>query len=218
MPEGAEVPLAILGGTFDPVHFGHLRLAEEACLALGLEELVWFPAGRPPHRQPPHASAAHRLSMVRLAIAGNPRFSVDPHETASEAPSYTVTTLLRLRQQWGARRPLIVVLGADAFAGLDSWHRHQDILRLAHVAVATRPGHALDPDPGWLRAAGNGRFSSDSGALKGSPAGRIMAFAITALDISATAIRQALASGASARYLLPDPVLDYIARHRLYHS
>ena len=210
-----DEPLAIFGGTFDPVHYGHLRLAEVACASLGLSEVSWIPAGRTPHRGPPQVSAEHRLAMVQLATAGNPRFTVDACEVASDAPSYSVTTLARLRAQCGPKRPLVLLVGADAFAGIGSWHRYREIFELAHVAVATRPGYALDAA---IDVELPGRLRTDFGALKTSPAGGIVPFAITALDISATAIRDALAVAASVRYLLPDPVLDYIGRNRLYQN
>ena len=142
MPE----PLGVFGGTFDPVHFGHLRLAEEACAALGLQQVLWVPAGRPPHRDRPLAASAHRLHMVSLAIAGNPRFALDATEAGSDTASYTVNTLRRLRQQLGSAQPLVLLLGADAFAGLPSWYHWQELFELAHLAVATRPQHSLDPD------------------------------------------------------------------------
>jgi nicotinate-nucleotide adenylyltransferase len=227
MPDRAAsmAPVGILGGTFDPVHFGHLRLAEEACLKLELAKLTWIPAGHPPHRQQPCATAAHRLAMVQLATAGNPRFTVDPSEALSDAPSYSVTTLTRLRQLIGPECPLTLILGADAFAGITSWHRYRQLFELAHLAVATRPGYTLDTMLG--KTSGNTpdnafgtelqrRRRDDVRALQETPAGNIVPFAITALDISATSIRAALAARGSARYLLPDPVLDYIARHRLY--
>jgi len=211
-------PLGIFGGTFDPVHYGHLRLAEEACAALGLPRVLWVPAGQPPHRRAPLASSAHRLQMVRLAIAGNPRFALDAAETQSEAPSYTVDTLLRLRQEQGPLRPLILLLGADAVAGLPKWHRWQELFDLVHLAVATRPQHSLSPDdlPPPLAVHWRARLQQDARALAGASAGRIMSFDITALDITATHIRQALMVGRSPRYLLPDPVLDYIDRNHLY--
>jgi len=211
-------PLGILGGTFDPVHYGHLRLAEEAHGALGLERILWLPAEQPPHRAAPVGSARHRLELVRLAIADNPAFVLDEAEAQNPAPSYTVISLMRLRGLHGAEKPLVLLLGADAFADLCTWHRWQDLFVLAHLAVATRPGYGLDPGrlPPALADELRARQRPDAGALTQAPAGNIVTFAITALDISATRIRATLATAGSARYLLPDPVLDYIARHRLY--
>ena len=213
-------PLGLLGGTFDPVHFGHLRLAEEARLGLGLEQVLWIPAGQPPHRHAPHVSAHHRLAMVRLAIANNPGFALDTGEALSAAPSYSVTTLTRLRTQYGRERPLVLLLGVDAFALLPTWHRWQELFSLAHLAVATRPGYPLESGslPPALEQEFQKRLASDAQALGQTTAGSIVPFAITALDISATRIRDTLTASGSARYLLPDAVVDYIAEHRLYQN
>lgn len=218
-PASAEVPLGLMGGTFDPVHFGHLRLAEEACEALDLREVRWIPAGCPPHRNLPRAAAPDRLEMVRLGIAGNARFTLDDAETRSDAPSYTVTTLERLRALDGTR-PLVLLLGSDAFLGLAGWHRWPALFDLAHLAVATRPGFELAPEtlPAELAAACARRLGADPSALKAAPAGRIVQFAMTPLAISASLIRARLAAGLSVRYLLPDPVREYIDRQHLYRT
>ncbi len=210
-------PLGLLGGTFDPVHYGHLRLAEEAREALDLAEVRWIPAGQPPHRQAPRVSAAHRLEMARLAVADNPAFTVDAGETIPDAPSYTVTTLERLRAEAGAR-PLVLLMGADAFRGLPAWHRWRDLFKLAHIGVATRPGFALSREewPAELAEACADRLGSDAAALRAAPAGGVVGFSMTPLAISASLLRAQLAAGSSVRYLLPDPVREYIDRHHLY--
>lgn len=215
MPE----PLGLIGGTFDPVHYGHLRLAEEAREALGLDEVRWIPAGRPPHRAVPRVAAAHRLEMVRLAVGDNAAFSVDDAETTSDGPSYTATTLERLRAEAG-QRPLVLLMGADAFLGLPTWHRWRELFELAHIGVATRPGFALSPDewPAELSKAGAGRLGSDAAVLRTAPAGRIVGFDMTPLSISASLLRAQLAAGSSVRYLLPDPVREYIDRQQLYRN
>lgn len=212
-------PIALIGGTFDPVHFGHLRLAEEACEALNLPEARWIPAGQPPHRRAPRAGAAHRLAMVRLAIAGNPRFVLDDAEANAASPCYTVLTLERLRAAEKGR-PLVLLLGADAFLGLETWHRWSELFGLAHVAVATRPGFALDPAqmPAALAAVCRERQTESPAALCAAPAGCIVPFSMTPLGISASLLRARLAAGLSVRYLLPDPVAEYIDRHRLYRE
>ncbi len=214
-----EAVLGLFGGTFDPVHYGHLRLAEEARVKLGLEQVLWLPSGRPAHRDAPACAAQHRLEMVRLAIEGNPGFALDAAEVQAAAPSYTVTSLERLRSLHGPTKPLVLLLGADAFAGLSAWHRWQELFALAHLAVASRPGHPIEPRllPTALEHEFRARLAQEPEALDQAPAGEILPFTITSLDISATSIRKALDTNASARYLLPDPVLDYIARHRLYH-
>src|SRR6267143_3975170 len=146
-----SAPIGIMGGTFDPVHFGHLRLAQEAAEILGLELVRWVPAGQPWHRVAPLASAAHRLEMVRLAIEKNALFELDDAEIRQTAPGYTVETLERLRGEFGAKRPLVLLLGTDAFRNLSSWQRWRDLFDLAHVFVAQRPGHSLTP--GGMQAA-----------------------------------------------------------------
>ena len=215
----AAGPLGVLGGTFDPVHVGHLRLAEEARDALGLAEVRWGPAGVPPHRLAPRADAAHRLEMVRLAIAGNPHFVLDAAEARAGGPAYTAPTLERLRAAEGGR-PLVLLLGADAFLGLESWHRWRELFDLAHLGVATRPGYDLSPDdlPAGLAQACASRLGGDPAVLRAAPAGRVVSFSMTPLGVSASLLRARLAAGLSARYLLTDPVAEYIERHRLYRN
>ncbi len=213
-------PLGLFGGTFDPVHYGHLRLAEESIAHLGLGGVRWIPAGQPPHRGVPQVTAAQRLAMVRRAVDGNPRFSVDPAEVEAAVPSYTVLTLERLRRELGPDRPLVLLVGADAFAGLASWHRWRDLFALAHVAVSHRPGFPVEPAslPAELAGEFAGRRLADAAGLRQAPAGGIVTFAMTQLAISATQIRKLLANSLSARYLLPDEVLDYIQTHSLYRN
>lgn len=213
-------PLGLFGGTFDPVHYGHLRLAEEACVHLGLAGIRWIPAGNPPHRGAPQVTAAQRLEMVRMATANNPGFSVDSAEVEAAAPSYTVNTLLRLRQTLGQQRSLVLLVGADAFAGLATWHRWQDLFKLAHIAVSHRPGFPVEMAslPPALAAEFACRRLDDVAQLGCAPAGGIVTFAMTQLAISATQIRKLLANGLSARYLLPKAVLDYIQTHSLYRN
>mgnify|MGYP000908937705 CR=1 FL=1 len=213
-------PLGLFGGTFDPVHYGHLRLAEEAIAHLGLGGVRWIPAGQPPHRGQPQVTAAQRLEMVLRSTAKNAHFSVDASEVEAAAPSYTVHTLERLRGELGTDQPLVLLVGADAFAGLSTWHRWRDIFALAHVAVSHRPGFPVEACslPAELAAEFNNRRLAEAGGLKILPGGSIVTFAMTQLAISATQIRKLLANGLSARYLLPDSVLDYIELHQLYKS
>lgn len=210
----------MFGGTFDPVHFGHLRLAEESIGHLGLGGVRWIPAGQPPHRGTPQVTAGQRLAMVRLATAGNARFAVDAGEVEAATPSYTVHTLQRLRAELGTDQALVLLVGADAFAGLASWHRWQEIFSLAHVAVSHRPGFPVEIGslPEELAGVFKDRRLAAIEALKASPAGGVVTFAMTQLAISATQIRKLLANDLSARYLLPDTVLDYIQTHSLYRN
>ncbi|MDP2135879.1 MAG: nicotinate-nucleotide adenylyltransferase [Sulfuritalea sp.] len=223
MREPGPGVLGLFGGTFDPLHVGHLRLALEAREALGLSGVSFIPAGKPALRDAPQCSAADRLAMVERTLTGMPGFGVDAAEVLNAAagpePSYTVDTLQRQRQLHGAQRPLVLLLGADAFARLESWHRWRELFGLAHIGVATRPGHELKVGAG--AAALDAEFASRCGSaadLNGAPSGRIVSFTITALEISASAIRRRLAAGLSVRYLVPDAVLDYIESHQLYRT
>lgn len=213
-------PQGVFGGTFDPVHYGHLRLAEEAAELLGFSSVRWVPAGRPALRALPQASPWQRLEMVRRAIAGNPRFLLDTAEVEAEHISYTVPTLERLRREdvCGARQPLVLLTGVDAFARLEEWHRWRSLFELAHIAVVCRPGYSLQAEnlPAALADEFRRRCDADPACLAAAPAGRIVTFAMTPLDISATRIRAFLAQGVTPRYLLPDAVIDYIHGQRLY--
>lgn len=213
-------PLGLFGGTFDPVHFGHLRLAEESVSHLGLGGVRWIPAGQPPHREVPEVTAQQRLAMVLRSTAENAHFSVDDSEVMAAAPSYTVHTLERLRAELGNEQSLVLLVGADAFGGFSSWHRWRDIFSLAHVAISHRPGFPIAAAslPKALADEFNDRRKADASALKAAPAGAIVTFAMTQLAISATQIRKLLGNGLSARYLLPDSVLDYIQHHQLYRN
>lgn len=213
-------PIALLGGTFDPIHFGHLRLAEEMAEALGIDQVRFIPAGRPPHRGQPRAGAVHRLEMVRRAIAGNPRFVLDDREFRRAAPSYSVDTLADLRGELPAATPLVLFMGADAFMGLTTWHEWRRLFDLAHVAVAHRPGFSTAawedalPDPlRRILATRRGEFPAE---VIERPAGRVFLHSITQLDISASQIRDRALRGKSLRYLLPDAVNHYIEENRLY--
>lgn len=184
-------------------------------LAIGSVRIL--PTGTPPHRGQPHAPAADRLAMTRLAIAGNPRFSVDEHEIHKTEPCYMVETLTELRAELGAAAPIVLFLGADAFAGLESWHQWLRLFDMVHFSVAERPGYNLERAmPAALAAEFAARRTNNPAELATAPAGRIFRQAITQLDISASLVRELIATGRSPRYLLPDTVLNYIDQHRLY--
>jgi len=214
------VPVALLGGTFDPVHFGHLRFADAVRRALGLTEVRLVPARDPPHRDSPKASAADRLAMLKLAVTEFPGLVVDDRELHREGKSYTVDTLTTLRREF-PERPLLLLLGADAFRGVPTWHRWRELFDLAHVVVVERPGIDLEADlPPPLRAILRNRLVTDPKSLFSRPAGAIFLQPIAPLDISATEIRERLAGGGGAaemnRSLLPPAVLAYIDLHHLY--
>jgi nicotinate-nucleotide adenylyltransferase len=214
--------IGILGGTFDPIHFGHLRLAQELGAALGLSQVRFIPAGLPPHREAPQASGEHRQAMVDLAIADNPLFKLDARELGKTTPCYTVETLSALRAELGGEQPLCLLMGADAFLGLPKWHQWRELFNLAHIVVAHRPGYSDDT---WRSAMDvelllewQQRQSAAHEELQTHAAGKIVSHTMTALDISASRIRQMLESGTSPRYLLPEAVLDYIHTHLLYSN
>ena len=198
-------PLAIFGGTFDPVHLGHLSVAREAAELLDADVRL-LPACIPPHRPAPTAGAAQRVAMLRAALRDQSRLSLDTRELQRSGPSYTIDTLVELRTEQGAR-PLVLLLGADAFAGLPGWHRWRELFDLAHIGVLSRPGVApvladeLDREVAGRRVAG-------AADLRRSPAGKVIELAVTPLEISATRIRQLLAAGRDPRYLLPAGLFD----------
>jgi nicotinate-nucleotide adenylyltransferase len=216
----STAPIGILGGTFDPIHFGHLRLAEELAHNLKLAQVRFIPSGTPPHRAAPHAPAVHRLAMTRLAVAGNPLFTVDARESGRTGPAYTFDTLSEIRAELGAVDPIVLMLGADAFLDFAAWHRWRELFGLAHVAVAHRPGFPVErwresmPQP--LAREYAARLMQQPLAVHLAPAGGILVMPFTALDISATAIRELAGTGGSPRYLLPDAVLAYIQAEGLY--
>ena len=198
-------PLAIFGGTFDPIHLGHLCVAWEAAELLDADVLM-MPAGLPPHRPAPIAGAAQRLAMLQVALRGQSRLSPDARELARDGASYTVDTLAGLRTEQGDR-PLVLLLGADAFAGLPDWHEWRRLFELAHIGVLSRPGERA-PLPEALQREIAGRRVEDATALRSLPAGSVVELAVTPLEISATRIRQLLAAGREPRYLLPAGLFD----------
>ncbi len=209
--------IGIFGGTFDPVHFGHLRPALDVKQALGLDEMRMIPAFKPPHRIQPVANPGQRLTMLRAAVGDEPDLQIDNREMLREGESFMVDSLVSLRAESGDK-PLCLVLGIDAFLKLDEWHRWQDIPELAHIVVTHRPGWQLDMNAASpkLRALWRERQVTDSTELTSSPAGRIILQAVTSLEISATQIRALVAAGKSPRYLLPDKVWNLIRMHSLY--
>ena len=207
-------PVGVLGGTFNPVHYGHLRSALELVERLQLQQLRLMPCAVPPHREAPACSAQHRAAMVDLAVAGEPRLACDSRELQREGKSYTIDSLIELRDELGADLGLYLVMGCDAVLTIDAWHRWRELLDWAHIVVIARPGWHL-PQSGtvarWLAS-----HQLPAAAALERPAGGIIVEELRPLAISATEIRDLLAAGRSARYLLPEPVLDYIESHRLY--
>ena len=209
--------IGIYGGTFDPVHYGHLRTALEVSEALNLAELRFVPCQIPPHRGAPGASAPQRLRMLEAALAdAEPHMRIDRRELERPGPSYMVDTLESLRKELGDA-PLALIVGMDAFLGLSRWHRWKALFDLAHLVVMRRPGYRPEM-PGQLRGVVEDRVTDRPEVLWDSQAGRVHYVTVTQLEISASQIRQLIAKGRSARYLTPDAVLDVIRAERLYQT
>jgi nicotinate-nucleotide adenylyltransferase len=205
LPQTSTRPLAVFGGTFDPVHLGHLSVAWEAAELLDAEVRL-LPANLPPHRAPPIATAAQRVAILRAALHGQSRLTLDTRELDRAGPSFTIDTLHELRAEQG-ERPLVLLLGADAFAGLAAWHRWRELFEAAHIGVLSRPGvsAALSSE---LEHEVADRRVVDASALRALPAGNVIELAVTPLEISATRIRELLAAGRDPRYLLPAGLFD----------
>ena len=211
--------IGLLGGTFDPIHFGHLRMAQELAESLSLDEVRFIPSANPPHKAPPLVSAEHRAAMVQLAIAGNPTFKFDDRELHRTGASYTIDTLLSLRSELVQNTSLVLFMGSDAFTEFNTWHRWQEIIQLCHIALVQRPLTSIkEPLPKVLDTFLHNHYTENAEDLHESCAGYVTMQPITPLDISSTAIRNSLQSEHSARYLMPDNVLDYVHSQQLYNS
>ncbi|HET7687634.1 MAG TPA: nicotinate-nucleotide adenylyltransferase [Candidatus Macondimonas sp.] len=207
-------PIGLLGGTFDPVHLGHLRIALEILEALSFHEVRFIPAAQPPHRPEPALCTADRLRLLKAALADQPGFVLDARELNRPGPSYMVDTLEELRQEVGPEQPLCLILGVDAFALLPSWNRWEEIAALTHVVVASRPGGSQRAEAAWWR----GGVFNNSEQLTTSPAGGVYFHRVTALEIASTRLRQLIAQGHSVRYLVPDAVWRLIQEEHWYQS
>jgi nicotinate-nucleotide adenylyltransferase len=202
--------LGVFGGTFNPVHLGHLRAAEEVREALGLDRVLFVPAKIPPHK--PGRSIAPpdvRLDLVRRAVRGNPGFGVSERELLRPGPSYSVDTLRELRAETGPDARLWFLLGADAYREIHTWYRYPDLFRLADVAVMHRPP---DPVPDASPSGLEGEFAPTALGFRHRSGREVRFVPVTLLDISSTAVRQALAQGRSVRYLVPDPLIGELRR------
>jgi len=195
-------PFGVFGGMFDPIHYGHLRTAHELHETLGLETIAFVPAGDPPHRAAPLADAATRLAMVQVAVQDDPRFVVDDRELRRAGPSYTVLTLEELRAERN-RQPIALIMGMDAFAGLERWHRAPDLIGLAHLVIAIRP-KAPVPDAGLPAALLRDHRCDDPARLGERDAGLVYVSRGTQLDLSSSAVRSVVAAGRDPRYLMPE--------------
>ena len=215
MSSGPLSPVGVFGGTFDPIHYGHLRSALELIECLGLEQLRLMPCAQPPHRDAAACTAAQRAAMVELAVVGEPQLLCDTRELQREGLSYTIDSLIELRSELGEDKSLSLIMGCDALIKIDTWHRWQELLDWAHIVVIARPGWRLPhsgPVAQWIEIHGQ----QDVGSLAQRAAGSLFVKELRPLDISSTEIRELIAAGRSVRYLLPEPVLDYIESHHLY--
>ncbi|MGC4008688.1 MAG: nicotinate-nucleotide adenylyltransferase [Pseudomonas sp.] len=208
--------VGLFGGTFDPVHIGHLRSALEMAEQFEFDELRLIPNFRPPHRDTPQVKPEQRLAMVELAVAGVDPLVVDDRELKRDKPSYTIDTLESLRGELDVQDQLFLLVGWDAFCGLPAWHRWEELLEHCHIVVLQRPDADSEP-PEDLRDLLAARSVADPKAMTG-PAGQITFVWQTPLAVSATQIRQLLSQGRSVRYLVPDAVLNYIEAHGLYQA
>jgi len=208
--------IGLFGGTFDPVHYGHLRAALESKEQLGLVDFRLLPAGTPALRPPTGATALQRLAMLRLAVSDYPEFSVDDREIRRGGRSYMADTLREIREESGDA-PVMLMIGQDAANSLDSWHQWKSLFGLAHLVIMHRPGSTA-AWKGELKETMESRLVEDGDLLYQRPAGCVLSLAVTQLAISSTGIREQLSSGRSPRFLLPDKVIDYIEENHLYFA
>ncbi len=207
-------PIGIFGGTFDPIHYGHLRTALELKERLSLAEVRFIPCADPPHRNAAPVAGMSRVEMVRAAIADEPGFVVDEREFNRDGPSYTVDTLRSIREE-NAEAPLCLLMGMDAFLGLTQWHRWTELLSLAHIIVAHRPGWRASAE-GALGELLRDRNTNEISELHGSLCGRIYVTPVTQLEISATELREGISAGLDPRYLVPDSVRQMLLESEIY--
>lgn len=212
-----KLGIGLFGGTFDPVHIGHLRTALELKIALNLAEMRLVPSAHPPHRAEPQTSAEHRLAMLEKGINGEPGLTVDDRELHRAGPSYTIDTLVEIRAEIGPEIPLCLCIGMDSLVTMNQWHRWREFTEFAHIVVAARPGWHL-PKEGEILDFVRSHRAHKVEELRQSAAGRLLIAEMTLLPISATGIRQALGRGESIRYLVPDGVIEYINKHKLYNK
>lgn len=210
--------IGLLGGTFNPIHFGHLRMAQELAESLNLQEVRFIPAANPPHKTALQVSAQHRATMVQIAISDNPLFKLDTLELARIGASYTIDTLIALRSTLSENDSLCLIMGSDAFVKLNTWHRWQALIDYCHIILVQRPNaskadKALSAELDLLM---HNHYTENVGDLTDKTAGYIHMQKIIALDISSTAIRDSFKHDKNARYLMPNSVIEYIKVNKLY--
>ncbi|MFM9834825.1 MAG: nicotinate-nucleotide adenylyltransferase [Methylophilaceae bacterium] len=210
----------LLGGTFNPIHFGHLRMAQELANSLQLDEVRFIPSANPPHKSTPEVSAKHRAEMVKVAIADNPLFKLDEREMQREGASYTIDTLISLREELGSKTAICLFMGSDAFIHLNTWHRWQELLDYCHIVLVQRPNLSAEHPklPEALETLLHEHYTENTIDLATKSAGLVHMQKITALDISSTKIRTMLQNRESPRYLMPENILTFIQQHQLYST
>ncbi len=211
---GLKPPIGILGGTFDPVHNGHLRLAVQLRDLLGLAQVRLIPSARPPHRKAPAAAPGQRAKWIRVAVAGEPNLILDSRELIRSGTSYTVDTLADLQKEL-PDTPLCLAMGDDAFAALDQWHQWERLLELAHLVVVPRPGVSSKLPPRIAKLLAEHEIKNPA-QLRSSRSGHIYHTEFPLLEISGTEIRDLLRAGKSPRYLLPEEMLREITDLEVY--
>lgn len=209
---------ALFGGTFDPIHYGHLRPVEALAKQVGLKKVILLPNHVPPHRPQPEATPAQRLEMVRLAIQNNPLFTIDTRELERDTPSYTIDTLTALRKEMGPKQPLAFIIGQDSLLSINSWHGWERLLDNCHLLVCSRPGYATRFSDPLMQAWLEQHRSEDPNQLSKTPNGNIFLADTPLINISATEIRQKLSDGNLCTDLIPDAVIEYIKQQHLYQT
>ncbi len=204
-----------MGGTFDPIHNGHLRTALELQQWMGVERVNLIPSKEPVHRSAPGRSAEQRLQMVDLAVQNESALHADAREVKSAKPSFSLHTLESLRYELGGERPICMIMGMDAYQTLPTWHEWERFVDLAHLIVVRRPGYDV-PECDTLKKFTAKHETESVSKVLSTPAGFVLFHELTPLGISATQIRQTIARGLSPRYLFPDQVWQYIQDNRLY--
>lgn len=208
--------IALYGGTFDPIHYGHLRPVEALSGLIGLKEVIWLPNNIPPHRPQPEASSQQRLKMVRLALEPYSSFTVDTRELEKPTPSYTIETLRDFRKEIGDKQPLAFIIGQDSLLSINTWHQWEDLLEVCHLLVCARPGYQTHFDSVQMQTWLTKHQTHQQEDIHCLPAGKIFLADTPLYNISATDIRARHKAGLDCHDLLPNSVEDYIRQQQLY--